>query len=207
MRVLRILIDAVSGRFSNMLVDYLINSGHVVDVVDSEHSDSWLTAANFNLKVVAKDALDSSCYDFLIDFEGTLGSIDIPRLVFYSPKTQQQDKFLIGIMHDDAYLELSKAYVRCNTGLNINENLRTFFEEVAELFVDAIVSLMRISTSPINYQENTQICNTVFLNYVQLDRALQVLHQFYQEINVKNSIWSAPPLYSGQDVQYQEFSI
>ena len=142
MKVLRVLLAAPSDRLSIMLVNYLIDGGHFVDIIEHKDAARWLKVSNFNLRMISHDTIDASSYDVLIDLDDVLSPINIPRLVFELHPTESSCVLRI-VLWDEVHVELSRGDVPCVVEVTSHQNLDAFFEEVTELFIDAVVSLVR----------------------------------------------------------------
>jgi len=198
MKNLKVLVDAPCDCFAKLLTRYLIDSGHFVDVIDCVDNLAWQSVANYNLRLISKEALNESMYDFIVCFDETVKHASIPRLVF----DLHPDLINIGLALNDKYLDLSTGLINYEMENRLDEDLIDFFTNIHEYFIDAVVSLMRLNVNELTYQEKSGVSGKAFLAYLQLDHQLQRLHQYYKTTDTKDTKFHFPAVLSS-DYQYQ----
>ncbi|MDF1757735.1 MAG: amino acid adenylation domain-containing protein, partial [Legionellaceae bacterium] len=188
MKILNVLVCGSFNKITRPLFEYLIDSGHVIHVIHSEYSDEWMNISSYNLSVVLADNIDVSKYDFQLNFEDFNSYPSIPEMIF----DINSDSINVGLISSGKYLSLSSGTIRKKQGLFMVEDLDAVFSVLKVLFIDAIVSLMRIDSIDNRFIVNPDFSNDSFLNYLYLDKKLHSLYQHYQSFYEHESRFCFP---------------
>lgn len=186
MKVLKFLLAAKYSQLSRMLVKYLIDCGHQVEVVEDEFRDKWLDLATHNIKVIANPNYPD--YDFVIDFDHQV-STPIAKIDFNLNLINNQVLIEIGIIFENRYLILATGNANYVKSTKLQDQLESLYVEITEVFIDAIVVILRNGKESLvenNLVKDKKECNDLS-EVLLLESQLSELNVYYVDTDLNDT--------------------
>lgn len=202
MKRLVFLIDSNYNSLINKIVDYLINAGHFVDIIEDEDSKKWLKNYTYNLKIVKLDKLHYSKFDYLISTAKKVNNKKIPEIIFEI--TQAVDhKLKISVKLNKAtkskwnkFLSIKKEAILFRKELpDVEYDINALYENIKECFIDALLAILRQEDYPLRFIKKKSN-KSLFPEALNLEQQVNQLNSHYNSFNadidsiflIKNSI-------------------
>src|SRR3990167_10807029 len=185
MKVLNILIAIDYNQRAYQWIEYLIDAGHFVSVVESEDNAQWLSDFNYHLEIVSKNNIQAFSYDMYLDWNDVLPTLSIPRCIieiFSCPR--QLFKTRWQLIKDSQVLLLSEG---SPTHLDTLDTMMT------ECFIEGIIYFTR-EQKPRWIKQKKQVKSNVFREWQALESGLKALSQYYQHFDAHDKF--SPPFFS-----------
>lgn len=187
MKVLNILVSANCNRFFRLLVDYLIDCGHNVDIIDCADSEKWLNVSDYNLKIVKTPALNTSLYDLFLELPGQNKFHNLKKLEFNLSLIEDKLFLDVGLSHKEYYADLVSEKFNFNRQNLLEHELLNVFNNIKEAFIDALTMILRSEFEDINYVKRFKQPSNILSELISLDEKLHDLAAYNQEVG-----WSLP---------------
>lgn len=187
MKVLKFLVAVEHDNFFARVVDYLIDCGHFVDIIDSVAVEPWLDLATHNIKVVNLSNLIAEDYDYLLDFNHLNNCLPIPRLEYSIEvyETGFNAQFFRNLSCNLSLL--AKRQINLMQNQLPLQQLGYIFEELTELFIDGIVFLLR-ENEAVSNTSNFELINNKFDELLAYKNSLTKLSDYYKQINENEEV-------------------
>ncbi|MDQ5920528.1 MAG: hypothetical protein QG673_584 [Pseudomonadota bacterium] len=179
MRVLNFLITTKYNILLHAIVDYLIDRGHFVTVIDSE----WLTKnITLNFKLMHLEDIVLCEFDYVIDTEHLTQQNYIPTIDFSFEKIGKHIVIEVLMFKQNRIYTLSTRNIVQD--VLSKENIDDLCFEFKECFIDAIINLMRNEYILERHLKNTNNkLNTSFKELLILIEEFDELQKYYQSCN------------------------
>lgn len=178
MKRLTFLLRSNSNELANGLIDYVVDSGHFIDVICTKDHVEWLSKYTYNVKVInAPDVLKYSMYDYIIDLSKhrPSTSYDIAQIRFYDLIIKDHVlSCAIYLVNKDG-LRFLLSTVHCPFD---SYNLNHTYQIISEKLIDALIFLAR--------NDANTLC---FSKYKKGTEGLDILLNFDEKIKKLKSLY------------------
>jgi surfactin family lipopeptide synthetase A len=193
MKRLRFLIIAEYAGWIETIVAYLINAGHIVNVVDNNTPEFWQKKYSHDLTLITLSEISPSDYDYCIAAHAdSLLLNNIPHLTFSCLIDEEQRlSIAIYLLINNQQTFLIKDYFTLDF-----YHLEDFYLQLQELFIDAILILSRHEPllSPSKPLKDNQ-----WSSLIVLEKRITALKKHYYSLDTnKKNIFNITNLYSQQ---------
>lgn len=187
MRTLRFLVVGSYNQFTGMLVDYLVDCGYFVDIIDDLDTKYWLNLATQNIKLVDKSGLNEKAYDYMLNVKNKKINICIPE-IRVEVKVRNKRLFVqVQLLNGDKLCELVNSEVDFDCNRVLLDALHYSYSQITESFIDAVIILSRTDANDLSYEKAALAQNNVLSKLIQANEQLQLLQKYYQRCDLNES--------------------
>ena len=177
MKQLTFLLDFPYNALSNYLVAYLVDAGHLVDVLASSDSPQWLARYTYNLKSVQSEQLNYVAYDYVLALDQERQHENIPTINFkIAPLSSGVIKLALILQQKQQRLKLLERELEFN-----NENFSELYEAMKEAFIDALVFLLRKEDQNLVLSTAATADKGSLQSLFELEQKIHLLSNYYAE--------------------------
>ncbi|MCB9096284.1 MAG: amino acid adenylation domain-containing protein [Arcobacter sp.] len=198
MKVLKVLLHSSLNDFSYTLISYLIDAGHFVYILGNDNEgQNWAEKFHFNINILSPNEIKDFHFDCFLDFNGLIEVENIKKIRFYIDLLENELVISCLLVKNTKIYELaSKTVCLINLSSFVNENLNYFLEEIESVFIEGIVSILRADTQSLNCKKIYFAKRQNFIeDFVGCLEGLKKLFALYDDINIKNDIFSIKDLF------------
>ena len=182
MKVLKFLIHTDYNLLSKKIIEYLIDAGHFVWVVDSDENTTQEWSRNFthNFEIIKNEDIEESKFDYLLSF--TNGGED-----YTIPKIEIRFKFSVSKVIVNVLLtkgNKSSIVVRCDTKFT-GDTIDILYDEITGAFIDAVVYLLRFGNDNLRFSRRS-INGDDVSNLLKYEKQVDALTTYYQSIDTED---------------------
>lgn len=178
MKRLTFLLRSNFNELANSLIDYVVDSGHFIDVICTKDHGEWLRKYTYNVNVINEpDILKYPMYDYMIDLSKhcSCTAYDTHQIKFYDLTIKNHIlSCAIYLVNKDG-LRFLLAAVHCPFD---SYNLSHTFQIISEKLIDALIFLARNDANTLSfskYKEETDGLD-ILLNF---DEKIKQLKRLY----------------------------
>ncbi|MFN8769350.1 MAG: amino acid adenylation domain-containing protein [Neisseriaceae bacterium] len=184
MKPQKILIISNYNILIDSIIDYLIDSGHSVDIICEDPSKNWLNQYSYNLHIIDKQEIDFKNYNLFINFEKTIkinSAANVPEIDFLILSILNNSLDIACIVRNKNHYKV----ITQNTIAIDKNDFRKMFFGIKEIFIDGLIILIRNDHKKI--KTNTIIDdNKIFTNLICAAGQIEQLKLYYKELDKNN---------------------
>lgn len=204
-KVLNFLISIPHSPLSQNLVNYLIDSGHLVFIYtkNEENNRKWKNKNKHNLYVLNETELSSYQFDYTIHDDHSHFKENMHRINFSL-------HLINDIFHITTLLEYNNnTSIICQNEIKIDNkvndlkyNKDLFVTEITEVFIDTIVYLLRLDNDNLTFDPHFKIQGTLeeFLAY---EHSLEDLSTYYKLLENNEDLFLIQDLSGAQNQKFE----
>ena len=182
MKVLKFLVNSQMNLLAQSLVNYLVDSGHVVFIYpsDIENDLKWKSKYKHNLYVLDNNNLSLRDIDYVIDFDN-LANISILSKIHFNIQLIDSEYFIISSLRNNSSDDINCINSRKLNSLSnsLSNNLNYLVNEITELFIDTVICLLRSENDRI-ILDNTTLNSNSIIDVVHYISTLEKLNDQYK---------------------------
>lgn len=185
MKRLSFLLRSNQNELANSLIDYVVDSGHFVDVICTKEHGEWLSQYTYNVKIINDpDDIKYLIYDYMIDLSENQSdtSYDIDQIKFSDLTIKNHILSCTIFLVNKDGLRFSLATVHC---LFDCYNLSHTYQIISEKLIDALIFLARNDTNTLNFSKYKNGMDGLGL-LLNLDEKIKQLKKLYSSNESSN---------------------
>lgn len=206
MKVLKFLVAGCFDQLNQMLVKYLIDCGHFVEIVENDDALDWMEFATHNIRTIKQQDLDYLKYDFVIDIYQLLNDYTTPQIIFGFNTIGNIASINIGLKRGDKFVSLIDGKTEYDKNNRLSAELDHLFSEITELFIDALIILLRTNINELIFKPDGWIKDNQFAELILVEEQLQDLHQYYQDVESNDTKFKLNSKAIVKNLAYSQFN-
>lgn len=151
MKRLTLLLRSNFNELANSLIDYVVDSGHCIDVICTKDHAQWLSKYTYNVNVINdSDVLKYPMYDYMIDLskDGSSTSYNVDQIKFYNLTIKNHTLNCVIYLVNKEGLRFLLATVHCPFD---SYNLSHVYQIINEKIIDALIFVARNDASTLRF--------------------------------------------------------